>query len=127
MIKNGIDSKINGTHTTPNQKTFLQPRKSYSSMYIQSKCVEVSKATMLPKYSNGVTLLPDASIEIKALPGGNNAGTLIQAKAVVLENRCIQQVSNMTKNGCATNILAKDLLQKILNGNGDRGSDFFTF
>jgi hypothetical protein len=74
-----------------------------------------------------VTPLPDTSIEVKELPSGNNAGTLIQAKAVVLENGCIQQVSNKMKNGAAINILAKDLLQQVLNGTGDIGSDFSTF
>lgn len=74
-----------------------------------------------------MTLLPDTSNEDKALPKGNNAVTLVQAKALVLDNGRIQQVSNKTKNGTAINILAKDLLQQVLNGTGENGSDFSTF
>jgi hypothetical protein len=75
MIKNGIDSKIKGKHNAKSEN-FPATKKS---RFIHEDT----------DYSNGVTPIPDVRIEVKALPSGINAGTLIQAKAVVLENSCI--------------------------------------
>jgi len=126
VISNGIGSKTNGTHVAESEN-FPATKKSrfvHEDADLRNKA---SEETLLPSYSNGVTLLPDSSNKIKALPNGNNAVTLIQAEAVVLDNGCIQQVSNKTKNGAAINILAKDLLQQVLNGTGEKGSDFSKF
>jgi len=126
VISNGIGSKIKGTHDVE-PENFPATKKSRFIHEDTDLRIEASKETLLPSYSNGVTLLPDTSNEVKALPNGNNAVTLIQAEAVVLDNGCIQQVSNKKKNGDAINILAKDLLQQVLNGAGDKGSDLSTF
>jgi hypothetical protein len=126
VIRNGIGSKIKGTHDAESEN-FPATKTSRFVHEDKDLRIEASKETLLPRYSNGVPLLPDTSNEVKALPNGNNALTLIQAEAVVLDNGCIQQVSNKTKSGAAINILAKDLLQQVLNGNGEKRSDFSTF
>jgi len=125
-IRNSIGSKIKGTHDAESEN-FPATKKSRFIHDDTDLRIEASKETRLPSDSNGVTLLPDTSNEVKALPKGNNAVTLIQAEAVVLDNGRIQQVSNKTKNGTAINILTKDVLQKGLNGTGEKGSDFSTF
>jgi hypothetical protein len=112
---------------TSNQKNFPQTKKNRLIHEDTDLRIEASKETLLPSYSNEVTLLPDTSNEVKALPNGNNEVTLLQAETVVLDNGCNQQVSNKTKNGDAINILAKDLLQQVLNGAGGKGSDLSTF
>lgn len=126
VIRNGIGSKIKGTHDAESQN-FPATKKSRWIHEDTDLRIEASKETRLPSDSNGMTLLPDTSNEVKVLPKGNNAVTLIQAEAVVLDNGHIQQVSNKTKNGTAINILAKDLLQQVFNGTGEKGSDFSTF
>lgn len=86
VISNGIGSKIKGTYDAESE-TFPASKKSRSIHEDIDLRIEVSKETLLPSYSNGVTLLPDTSNEV-------NAVTLMQNEAVVLYNGCIQQVSN---------------------------------
>lgn len=103
VISNDIGSEIKAAHDAESENFPATKKSRFIDDYTDSR-IEASKETLLPSYSNGVTLLPDTSNEVKALPNGNNAVTLIQAETVALNNGCIQQVSNKTKNGAAINL-----------------------